>query len=582
MKIKTSGKVLLIALVAGGLFCGKVFWWDSRPQEVGTSSSISSVEVAIPDAPEASTTKSISKITIPTKDVIGSGDITGKWNAMGWNSQNGLIFANGGARTTKGSLLGSKGWDLSIIRQDDCMKSASEMVSWIRSYAKGETKDGLFNTYMGSGIPNYLASISSNVKDLGDGYQPVAFLTFGKSFGEDQMIGDLEIKNNPQLLKGKVIRGVKLDGDLDIALKFCGENNIKINPNNETFDKEALNFSYVSDYIQAAVDYNNGFTETRKIVINGKTTGKDTTVKIDLVATWTPGDVTAINGRGGVTIMSTKQYASMMPNITITCKKFLYDNPDKIKDLITSLYIAGDQIRNFEDVKKYACSLNVDVYGAETTDYWLRYYNGVKKDANTTLGGSMVFNLNDAAHMFGLDGGADIYKAVYNTFGTIQTKLYKEDFPSYISYEKAVDKTFMRSVYDEHPELLEGKALLVEYKEKMTEKLGSKNVQINFETGSDVISQDSYGELDDIIADALTSDGLKMGVYGYTDNVGDNAMNLDLSKRRAKSVVNYLIENKVPGNRLESDGFGEERPVASNNTESGKKLNRRVEIVIGQ
>jgi OOP family OmpA-OmpF porin len=582
MKIKTSGKLILFGLIAGGLFCGKLFWWDKRPQDVGVAQAISSVEVAIPDAPEASISKAISKMTLPTKDVLGGGDISAKWNVMAWQSQNGLVLANGGARTTKESLLGNNKWDLSIVRQDDCMKSCAEMVSYIQSYAKGETKDGFFITFMGSGIPNYITGISNNVKDLGEQYQPVAFLTFGKSFGEDQVIGDLDIKNNPQLLKGKVLRGVKLDGDIDIALKFCAANNIKVNPNNETFDKTALNLSYCPDFVQAAVDYNNGYTEKRKVVAEGKTTGKDTTVKIDLVATWTPGDVTAINGRGGATIISTKQYASMMPNITITCKKFLYDNPEKIKALITSLYIAGDQIRNFEDIKKYACSLNADVYGAETVDYWARYYNGVKKDEHTTLGGSMVFNMNDAAHMFGLNGDADIYKAVYNTFGSLQTKMYKEDFPSYLSYEKAVDKTFMRSVYDEHPELLEGKALIAEYKDKMTEKISSKNIQINFETGSDVISADSYDDLNAIIQDALTSDGLKFGIYGYTDNVGDTQMNLDLSRRRAKSVATYLIENKIPAKRLESDGFGEERPVASNSTESGKAQNRRVEIVVGQ
>ncbi len=580
--MKTSGKVMIIGIIASGLFCGKVFWWDKKPQYVGASTSISSVEVAIPDAPEASYSKAINKMVIPSKDIIGSGDATAKWNVMAWQSQNALMLANGGARTTKGSILGSKNWDIQIFRQDDCMKSASEMVSWIRSYSKGETKDGMFNSYMGSGIPNYLSSISSNVKDLGEQYQPVAFLSFGKSYGEDQIIGDLSIKNNLQLLRGKVLRGVKLDGDIDLAIKLCGENNIPINPNNDTYDKNALNLSYSPDFMQASVDYNNGLMETRKIVIDGETIGKDTIVKIDLVATWTPADVQAINGRGGVTIISTKQYASIMPNITITSKKYLYDNPDKIKDLITSLYISGDQIRNFEDIKKYACSLNVDVYGAETTDYWLRYYNGIKKDEHTTLGGSMVFNMNDASHLFGFNGEADIYKAVYNTFGNLQTKLYKDDFPSFIPYEKAMDKSFMRSVYDEHPELLEGKALLTEYKVKMTEKISSRNVQINFETGSDVISNDSYTLLNTIINDALTSDGLKLGIYGFTDNVGDDDNNLDLSRKRAKSVINYLIENKIPSNRLEYDGFGETKPIASNNTESGRKLNRRVEITIGQ
>lgn len=69
-------------------------------------------------------------------------------------------------------------------------------------------------------------------------------------------------------------------------------------------------------------------------------------------------------------------------------------------------------------------------------------------------------------------------------------------------------------------------------------------------------------------------------VAGHTDSQGDEDYNFTLSERRALSVRNYLIDAGVPPVRIETVGFGEFRPVATNDTEEGRNLNRRVEIEI--
>lgn len=70
-------------------------------------------------------------------------------------------------------------------------------------------------------------------------------------------------------------------------------------------------------------------------------------------------------------------------------------------------------------------------------------------------------------------------------------------------------------------------------------------------------------------------------IEGHSDNVGDPQHNIDLSKRRAESVVNYLIEAlHIAPARLASVGYGDSRPVADNSTEQGKRLNRRINAVI--
>ncbi len=73
----------------------------------------------------------------------------------------------------------------------------------------------------------------------------------------------------------------------------------------------------------------------------------------------------------------------------------------------------------------------------------------------------------------------------------------------------------------------------------------------------------------------------RASIEGYTDSVGSADSNQALSDRRAHAVMDALVEQGVPSNRLSTEAFGERRPVASNDTVSGRQQNRRVEIVFG-
>ena len=67
---------------------------------------------------------------------------------------------------------------------------------------------------------------------------------------------------------------------------------------------------------------------------------------------------------------------------------------------------------------------------------------------------------------------------------------------------------------------------------------------------------------------------------GYTDDVGPSEYNLELSKRRAVSVLDMLVASGVEAERIAADGYGMEFPVAENETDAGRSRNRRVEVVI--
>lgn len=107
------------------------------------------------------------------------------------------------------------------------------------------------------------------------------------------------------------------------------------------------------------------------------------------------------------------------------------------------------------------------------------------------------------------------------------------------------------------------------------------NEQINFETASATIAGARSFEILDHVADALLSrESMTVRVEGHTDNVGRAAYNRTLSQSRAESVRNYLLSRGIDGSRMEAVGFGPDRPIDDNSTESGRAANRRVEFHI--
>jgi OOP family OmpA-OmpF porin len=72
---------------------------------------------------------------------------------------------------------------------------------------------------------------------------------------------------------------------------------------------------------------------------------------------------------------------------------------------------------------------------------------------------------------------------------------------------------------------------------------------------------------------------MSVEIRGYTDNVGRASSNLALSERRANSVRNWLINKGVDPNRIVAKGYGEQNPIADNNSAEGRRLNRRIEFV---
>jgi OOP family OmpA-OmpF porin len=212
--------------------------------------------------------------------------------------------------------------------------------------------------------------------------------------------------------------------------------NIPNNPDDKTYDPDAVNWVNAPDYNTAAADYVAGKCEDRRVVKNGHPTGETKHVCVNAVVTWTPGDVTAVQQKGGlVKVVSSKEYRSQMPAVIIGPGKFFADNRDEITHMLAAIFEGGDQVKAFDQSLRKAATIASTVYKDEgdatskNGDFWYRYFKGVlQTDAQgnkVLLGGSAVNNLADNLTLFGIEKGAnDNFRSTYTVFANIDVQQY--------------------------------------------------------------------------------------------------------------------------------------------------------------
>ena len=101
---------------------------------------------------------------------------------------------------------------------------------------------------------------------------------------------------------------------------------------------------------------------------------------------------------------------------------------------------------------------------------------------------------------------------------------------------------------------------------------------VKFESDKDTLLKSSIPTLDRMVQILKDHPGLSVEIQGHTDSTATEAHNLDLSQRRAQSVMKYLTSKGIAANRLSAKGYGESKPIDTNATEAGKANNRRVEL----
>ena len=515
-----------------------------------------------------------------------------------WNANGGMIVANGGPRTTEGSLMEAAGVNLEIVRQDMVGGLRDMQIKFIEEFDKGDAypksdKSAFAVSIMGDGVPFYISTTQKSLDEKfgKNKYHVQNIGAIGLSFGEDKLIGPKIWKENPQSMRGVVISSVIGDGDWVVAVNYASANKIPVNPDASTYDANAINFvpSQDDDYINSVKELiksqKTGYTVPLKEVVNGKLTGKTLDRKIDGATTWTPGDKMAFDALSGFTdVVSTKDFVNQMATSIVVVKEWALQHEKEVIAILKQTYTAANQIKQYDEWAVKASECVAKTYNLETPKYWYDLFKGQKgtKDGlDYNIGGSKVFNYADAMQYFGITDGNNRYKAVYNQVSIYLTDLNPCDFngtckDGVVPYEDAVNLYFLKSVTDVDA----GVAVKQDYTATKTEVMANGQWNINFATASTAI-QGSEKDLQEIYNLLVQAEQTKLKVVGHTDSQGNAQSNVTLSKGRANSVVEYLTNKGISSSRFQLvDGKGSNEPVADNKTESGRAKNRRVDITL--
>jgi len=598
VKVKKGPLLTLLTIVIGGLGLSYAYNHGYLGPASAGPASIPQV-AAIPDATEAVIPQVAVPIApLPTATPAAVPGPSVRFLGMAWNAQMGLAFANGGPKTTVGSLMEKHGVNLTFTRQDDCMVMQTQLIAFAKSLKTGDpnpTDGAHFVAVMGDGSAAFIAGMWDELKKLGPEYLPEVIGSSGYSRGEDKLMGPQAWKQNPKLMRGSLLAGYLRDGDWNIALKFGADNGIKNNPDERTWDPDAMNWYSTSDFIAAGDAYINGACEDRPVVRDGRRTGETKHICVNGVVTWTPGDVNIATQKGGlVSIVSTREYRSQMPNTIIGIKKWNQANRKTVENFLAAMYEGGDQVKANPAALTRGAQASAAIYHDKDAAYWEKYFRGVVENDKTgvpvELGGSSANNLQDAARLYGLiQGVPNLFAATYTVFGDLVVQQYPKLVPSYPAVTEVLAVSYTQNLLQ--AQAASGVAVVaadqpVFVPSTEVQKVVSKrDWQISFDSGRATFTPDSLAQLEELKNGLLIADELALEIHGHTDATGDAIKNVTLSQLRANAVRDWLMgqgASSFPRDRFAKvTGHGSEMPAASNDTETGRAKNRRVVIVLG-
>lgn len=589
--LKPLPRLILIAAAIGSAMYGVNKYLDHN-----SSLRAASGRAAVPDAMEVPTARSSLQPVSATSSIslpAASGNYNARVLVLPWNAEASLHYANGDASTAPGSLMDRHGVHLTLERQDDYAQMVAEQAVFASEVEKGvayPAKGAAFVVIMGDGAPGYFASAKEAMGKLGQQLEIIG--TLGYSRGEDKCMLPAEVASDPQKARGALIGAVLRDGDWNICMKYAADNKIPVNPDVRTYDPDAINFVAAGSFAEAdeklIAAANSGACETRPVVVDGRVTGETRHVCQNGTATWTPGDVKVAKEVGGLAaVASTKEYMWQMPATIIGNKQWMARHPDFVKNMLAAAFEAADVIKSSDTELLKASSVVAKVANEQTPEWWMRYYKGVvekdRKGLDISLGGSTSSNLADNLYLFGLNGNDNLYKRVYTVFGGIARQYYPNEMPELVPYESVVNTSYLQALAAAS-DMTAMKADVPRFSQTSTTvtTFAKRSWAIEFETGKATFKPEAMPVLEELLNQIAVS-GLAVQINGHTDSVGSPAANLQLSRKRADAVRNWLqanAESGFPQGRIRVRAYGDTQPVADNDSAEGRAKNRRVEIAL--
>lgn len=553
------------AIVIGAGVAAVVFGGNAILQKTGYLTPRATIASSVPDKIDISTETSTASSTVVTIKASSHEQIRGK--ILAWNATAGLIYANGGADTAKGSLMDQRGVSLNLKRED----MYDKMIADLAANAKDPATGVHFVVIMGDGYPGFVNGANAAMKPFNQKVTAVGMLGFSR--GEDKCV----IAANAQA-QGSLIAGVLGDGDINICIKYASDNGIVVNSDPKTYNPKAMNFTGVKEFTEADEKFISGACETR----TSTETNKEVKICVNGTATWTPGDVKVAKAKAIKVLASTKDYPNQMPALVIGNVQWMAAHRDTVAAFLAAALEGGEKVRGSDDALKQAAVGMTQVFGEQDAVFWTKYHRGVvemdKAGNQVFLGGSTTAGLGDNISYFQTKG---LFQKVYNVYGAINLKYFPDTMPDgLLPYGGVVDMTYLNDLASKATTVSAPET--VSFGGQTTANFASKSYAIEFETGKATFTGAAVKVLNDLLDQAAITN-FEVQINGHTDNVGDPTSNIALSKARAEAVKSFLATNApklFPQERVTTRGFGDTQPVGDNKTAQGRSTNRRVEVIL--
>ncbi len=294
---------------------------------------------------------------------------------------------------------------------------------------------------------------------------------------------------------------------------------------------------------------------------------------VDAAVVWSPDDEDCVQSvKGAKVLKSTKTATNIIADVFLAKKEYINNNKERLKQLFEGWMKGAAEINDSEVNKRKAAKILSEGLNMPE-DFCYKAINNVRL---CTYGDNMnFFGLNSSYN--GVKG-EELYGNMTNKYKELG---YANNPPS---WRFVADPSIVRSINlkTDKKQAEEKKATFTPVTKKLESapSFSEKKITIHFPSGSHALSEDSKQIIDDQFVDIAKAFGsARIRIEGNTDSKGSRNLNVNLSKKRAQSVADYLInEYQMDKNRLVVVGNGPDKPVADNKTDAGRAKNRRTEF----
>ncbi|MBI3183352.1 MAG: OmpA family protein [Myxococcales bacterium] len=289
--------------------------------------------------------------------------------------------------------------------------------------------------------------------------------------------------------------------------------------------------------------------------------------KVDAAVTWEPDLSSAVAARpdDAHILVSTTAATNVIADTLVARQKLVDQAPKTVQDFVAGWFdgisVMKEDPQGSDQVVANALKLTAD-------------------DVSGMLSGLKLTPFADNAQFYGLSGPKAHFTSLFNGAFAIWRK--KGVVSKSVDAKDWVDSRFVAALADQYKGQKVEESYAFKDKPAVTDRaIVNRSLSIHFTTASDEIMPGSYFTLDTLGETMLAFGNTYLQVEGNTDSRGEAVANLTLSQRRAESVKKYLVGNfNIPTERFVAVGRGENNPVASNETEDGRALNRRTDIKV--